>query len=399
VSIFFRPVHTASPHMATPPPIQPLKILYGLPSEGMGHATRCKVMIEHLIRQGHTVKVATSDRAAEFLKDFEILEIKGLHLKYEDGKVAKFDSLMMNMKPEILKTNFEQFRKVNKDLDPDVCISDYDSFTHAYAKFHHLPILCLDNIQFFARFEIEIDVPKKLKSDYETAKILTTMKTPGCDRYLVISSWPGKAVKPDTYRVPPVLRQVILDAHPTTGDHMLVYQTSTSQTNLVPELQKVTNMKFYVYGFHRDEDHGNVILKTFSEPGFVKDLEESCAVITNGGYSLISECLYLHKPLCCFPIEGQFEQYCNASYVQKLGYGECHEVFTGETVAAFLEHRDRYQTTINAYHQDGNEEAFRAVDKFLEDFNPYKPKPKEEEGGLHALAHKLHLGHPRADEP
>jgi len=41
---------------------------------------------------------------------------------------------MMNMKPEILKTNFEQFRKVNKDLDPDVCISDYDSFTHAYAK-------------------------------------------------------------------------------------------------------------------------------------------------------------------------------------------------------------------------------------------------------------------------
>lgn len=24
-------------------------------------------------------------------------------------------------------------------------------------------------------------------------------------------------------------------------------------------------------------------------------------MITNGGYSLISECLYLHKPLCCFP--------------------------------------------------------------------------------------------------
>lgn len=28
-------------------------------------------------------------------------------------------------------------------------------------------------------------------------------------------------------------------------------------------------------------------------------------------------------------------------------------MFTGETVAAFLEHRDRYQTTINAYHQGG----------------------------------------------
>lgn len=25
---------------------------------------------------------------------------------------------------------------------------------------------------------------------------------------------------------------------------------------------------------------------------------------------------------------------------------------------------------------DGNEEAFRAVDKFLEDFNPSKPRPR-----------------------
>lgn len=34
----------------------------------------------------------------------------------------------------MLKTNFEQFRKVNKDFMPDICISDYDSFTHAFAK-------------------------------------------------------------------------------------------------------------------------------------------------------------------------------------------------------------------------------------------------------------------------
>eukprot|EP00668_Euglena_longa_P003741 GGOE01004388.1.p1 GENE.GGOE01004388.1~~GGOE01004388.1.p1 ORF type:complete len:389 (+),score=121.40 GGOE01004388.1:95-1168(+) len=357
----------------------------------MGHATRSKVMIQHLLNKGHDVKVATSDRAAEFLKDFDVLEIKGLHLKYEDGKVSKFDSMKMNLKPEMLKTNFEQFRNVNKGFMPDICISDYDSFTHAFAKFHHLPILCLDNIQFCARYELQIDVPKELKSDYDTCRHLTSMKTPGCDRYLVISSWPGNAIKPDTYKVPPVLRDVILKAKPTVGSHVLVYQTSTSQTNLIPELQKVPEMKFFVYGFNRDEAHGNVILKAFSEAGFVEDLASSCAVVTNGGYSLISECLFLHKPLCCFPITGQFEQYLNAAYVQKLGYGICRMVFSGEAVREFLAARDQYQAAINTYRQDGNEDAFRAVDAFLEEFDPRKPK--EEHSKLSHLAEKLHIKH------
>ena len=78
-----------------------------------------------------------------------------------------------------------------------------------------------------------------------------------------------------------MLRDVILEAKPTTGSHVLVYQTSTSQvalnkgtldglvhihggggdkclaygicscspqTNLIPELQKVSGQTFYVYG-------------------------------------------------------------------------------------------------------------------------------------------------------
>ncbi len=38
-----------------------------------------------------------------------------------------------------------------------------------------------------------------------------------------------------------------------------------AQTNLVPELQKVADTTFFVYGFNKDENHGNVILRKFSE--------------------------------------------------------------------------------------------------------------------------------------
>lgn len=61
----------------------------------------------------------------------------------------------------------------------------------------------------------------------------------------------------------------------------------------------------------------------------------------------------------------------------------------GEAVREFLASRDKYQVAINAYRQDGNEDAFRAVDAFLEEFDPRKPK--EETHRLSQLAEKLHL--------
>jgi UDP:flavonoid glycosyltransferase YjiC (YdhE family) len=71
-----------------------MKILYGVPSEGMGHATRSQVVVEHLLGRGHDVSIATSDRAFEFLeKTFpgHYFRIEGLHLAYEDGGNANVD--------------------------------------------------------------------------------------------------------------------------------------------------------------------------------------------------------------------------------------------------------------------------------------------------------------------
>ena len=44
-----------------------MRILYGVVGEGMGHATRSRVVIEHLLAAGHHVGVVASDRAFPFL--------------------------------------------------------------------------------------------------------------------------------------------------------------------------------------------------------------------------------------------------------------------------------------------------------------------------------------------
>ena len=44
-----------------------MKILYGVVGEGMGHAMRSRVVLEHLVAQGHELEIMASGRAADFL--------------------------------------------------------------------------------------------------------------------------------------------------------------------------------------------------------------------------------------------------------------------------------------------------------------------------------------------
>ena len=62
-----------------------MKILYGVNGEGLGHATRSRVVARHLIEQGHEVKIAASGRAFPYLSQFlpDVEEIWGLEFALE----------------------------------------------------------------------------------------------------------------------------------------------------------------------------------------------------------------------------------------------------------------------------------------------------------------------------
>ncbi|QQS07313.1 MAG: UDP-glucuronosyltransferase [Fibrobacterota bacterium] len=347
-----------------------MRILYGVPSEGMGHATRSKVVVQHLLDQGHDVRIATSDRAHTFLEQSfpgRTFKIEGFHLKYDQGTVSKWASfkLLLKSAPESLKTNLEQFRKVNRDFHPEVIISDFESFTYYFAKVHGLPLVSVDNMQVINRCQLDISVPDAERESYLLAKGIIKAKVPYCDRYLVSAFFQATPCKKNTEIITPILRDKILQAKESRKDHILVYQTSSSQDDMVPGLQSVWREKFLVYGFNRDEGHGNVQLKKFSEDGFIEDLASCKGVITNGGYSLISEAVYLHKPILSFPIGGQFEQFLNGAQVERMGYGRRHETFHSDHVKSFLYDLEKFQEKVATYAQDGNKSTFEAIDRFL----------------------------------
>ncbi len=346
-----------------------MKILYGLPSEGMGHATRSNVIISHLVKY-HDVRIATSDRACAFMQERfpgRVYEIKGFHLAYRNGSVSKYNtaSLLLKNGPKDLIANLHKYQLVHKEFKPDLVISDFDSFTFFFAKLNKIPLVSIDNIQAVNRCKLDFPIPPSERNSYQIARNIIKAKVPNADYYLITSFFQAETRKKNTSLVPPILREKIINATGTAGEHVLVYQTSTSQNNLIPVLSRIPKIPFVVYGFNRSETHANVTLKKFSEDGFIEDLASARGVIANGGFSLLSEAVYLKKPVCSVPIQGQFEQFVNAAYIEKCGYGRHLADFTADGIKAFLFDIETFQGNVGRYHQNGNQETFRKLDEII----------------------------------
>ena len=350
-----------------------MQILYGVPGEGLGHATRSKVVIAWLLEQGHDVRVVSSSRAFTLLdKTFpgRVLEIKGFHLAYKQLTVSKSRTVGLTLRtaPETLQTNFRQYRQLLRGFRPQAVISDFESFSYFYAKLLRVPVISLDNMQILVRAQLDVAVPSAEREHYDLARSIVRLKLPRARHYLITTFF-DLPLKPRhaerTTLVPSIIRPEIQAATPTKGNYVLVYQTATTQTDLVDILRQLPDTEFRVYGFNKDEHHGNVLLRPFSEAGFIAELAGARAVLTNGGFSLISEAVYLHKPVCAVPIPAQFEQWLNAAEIEKRGYGRRLAAMEAADIGAFLTELPRYEAALASYQQRVNEVLFTRLAELL----------------------------------
>ncbi len=352
-----------------------MRILYGVVGEGMGHATRSRVILEHLVRRGHQIKVVVSGRAHRFLTErlahhesVTIEEIHGLSLTYVGNRVDKSESLKKNIKAAAkgIRKNINVYRKVAEaGFEPELVISDFESWAAVYALNHFLPVISIDNMQVINRCKHPADVIGKKSQAYRIAKVAVKSKLPGAYHYLVSSFFFPKVRKKRTTLVPPILRDEVIQAKREPGAHVLVYQTASANEKLVPALQQLP-YEFRLYGMGREATEGNVSLRAFSEAGFVEDLRTARAVITGGGYTLMSEAVHLGVPVHSIPVEQQFEQELNARWLAHLGYGTWSPSVDIEKIRDFIERSPTYASALESYPRQDNRMLFRLVDELIE---------------------------------
>ncbi|MCB9557573.1 MAG: teichoic acid biosynthesis protein [Deltaproteobacteria bacterium] len=344
-----------------------MRILYGVVGEGMGHATRSRVILEHL-RQHHDLQIVVSGRAYDYLERrfSNVVKIDGFELAYQDNTVDRSQTFWRLLKrlPEMASRNVERFTELSEGKSPDLVISDFESLSYAYARHHEIPVLSIDNMQIMHRCQHELCLSEAEQRDFQFARGIVKAKLPRCYHYLITTFFFPPLRKPNTSLFPPILRDEILDAQVTQGEHLLVYQTTTTNDRLLEVLQQ-TGLPCRVYGMGRSETIGKLELRSFSDAGFVADLASCRAVLASGGFSLMGEAVYLGKPILAVPLGKQFEQSLNAIYLEKLGYGvNCSEL-SASVVERFVANLEEYRRAVGLHRQDRNRAILAKLDQLI----------------------------------
>ena len=346
------------------------RIFYSVCGEGMGHAIRSSVILEHLTKK-YDVYIFSSERAYEFLasKFDNVFEIGGFNTVYENNVVRTKKTFFKALKanPTNLKEGYNVLYKECKRIKPNIIISDFENYSSMLSKIMNIPLISLDNIHMLT--QCEYDYPPNHRADMLTAKAVTKSYILRPKRHIITSFFYPPLKHPKmTALYPPVLREEIMKLEPVEGEHVLVYQTAESSINLMEELKKL-DYKFIVYGFNKDEVDENLTYRSFNEEQIFEDMRTAKAIIVNGGLTMISEAIYLKKPIYSTPAHKNFEQILNGFYVEKLGFGEYHDKLDVKKIESFLDNLDKYQENLNKVEPWDNTEILKDLDLSIEKYS------------------------------
>ena len=342
-------------------------ILYGVNGEGSGHSTRSKEVISHLQENGHTVHVVSFDRGLRNLKSsFEVTEIFGLRLTYVNNQVRYRRTLARNLfrAPKAARS-IHRLMRLADDWKIDLVITDFEPLSCRVGHRKRLPVISIDNQHCLTN--VKISYPARYRREAAATKLVTRLMTPHANAYLVTSFFTAPVRRPQTFLVPPILREEVLQTRASEGEDVLVYVTSPA-----PELARLlagVRCRFIAYGFGREGREGNIVFKKPDLNEFLGDLSGCKAVIANAGFSLLSEAFYLAKPYLAVPVHHQFEQLFNAYYVDKVGYGTYWDELNKERVESFLFNLLVYKENLKNYPRQDNSMLLKKVDELIGKFS------------------------------
>ena len=339
-----------------------MRVLYGVCSWGLGHATRSLPIIRKLIDEGNEVTIVTTGSSLKLLK--MELEDRVNYIDYEDyplpytEKSKVFLIRFCMFSPRLIKSIIDEHRKIMKLLDKqkfDVIISDnrYGVFHRNIPSFfitHQLRVIAPGRVKmienaferfntYFQKYFKNIMVP-----DYENNGIsgdlahnLNILKTDKVKYFGIMSDFSKMDVKEDVDLLfsisgPEPQRQVLED--------IVFQQINEFDGNILLSLGKISNP-----GLETKKKSLNDNIKVLDFiPGEEREriMNRSKLIVSRSGYSTLMDIYALGKKAMFIPTPQQTEQEYLAKYHEELGnfhYVNQNELDLSENLKQAKEYR------------------------------------------------------------
>ncbi|HCS21888.1 MAG TPA: hypothetical protein DIW47_15245 [Bacteroidetes bacterium] len=142
--------------------------------------------------------------------------------------------------------------------------------------------------------------------------------------------------------IPPLLRKEVYSARVSEGDYFLVYLVNSGYSEeIIRWNEKNPRQELHCFWDKKDapEEFRHSPTLTFhrlSDQKFLKLMAACKAFISTAGFESICESMYFGKPVFLVPVEGHFEQLCNAIDAQVAGAGIYDTTFSIDKLMHYL---------------------------------------------------------------
>jgi uncharacterized protein (TIGR00661 family) len=202
-------------------------------------------------------------------------------------------------------------------------LSDFEPFTATAAWKAGIPLLNLNHPAVVLRYF-------SLLPDAVSAKVVASVMTPPAQKNLICSFYDGD--------VGPILRDEIRRAVPVKGDYILVYVKESSREQVRTALSAFPEKDFRFFPDHSQN--------------FISALAGCSGVIAPAGHQLLSESLFLKKPVLAIPQKGQYEQRLNTRMLKASGWGRGADLNNlARDAEAFLKDLDQFPFEPDPFHK------------------------------------------------
>jgi uncharacterized protein (TIGR00661 family) len=293
------------------------------------------------------------------------VECPGFVMDSKIKSVKLIPSVIKNiLKLRVFKNSLNIIHAKIKEHQPNVIINFYNPLGGIYNLLYGstVPMVCVAHQYIYLHPDYEF--PEGKKMDRSAIKFYTRLTSFKANKKLALSFYPIKDYKKKSIiGFPPLLRNEVFEQSIKQKEYLLVYLVNSGYSeDIIRWHKKNPDVELHCFT-DKKELEGKYDEKLYfhklDAQKFLLMMAECKGLVSTAGFESVCEAKYMGKPVFMVPVEGNYEQYCNAHDACKTGTGMRAHSFN---INQFLDYLPSHNPNQNEFRQWVNS----AEEKLLE---------------------------------
>jgi len=330
----------------------PMKFIFIVQGEGRGHMTQAISVYSVLKKAGHLVTcvmvgINPHREIPSFVKnqmDTELIpfDCPGFVMDSKVKAVKLIPSVISNLlNLRLFIKSIQNIHRKVKLHQPDVIVNFYTPLAGLYNYFYRPSAPMVSIAHQYIYLHPDYVFPPGKFADRFAIKFYTKLTSLVSKKKLALSFYPiNDCSERGIVGFPPLLRKEVFVQEISKRDFLLVYLVNSGyKEEIIQWHKKFPETELHCFTDQRlPEELSDKTLHFhyLDDTRFLQLMAQCRGLVSTAGFESVCEAKYMGKPVLMVPVEGNYEQFCNADDACKVGTGIKDETFNIERFLDFL---------------------------------------------------------------